>query len=402
MAAMQPTPAAQSDAAMARYEGYLRLDPGNATLRVALADLYHRAGRTDDARACLQACLDADPGHAVARGRLASVLITQHHFAEAEAQLRMLAQAAPVDAALLHNLGLSLYCQGRWADALDAFLNAQALGFTQPATAAANLAYLTHTHHQLGDTASALKTGQLWAGAGGGDTAEGTLALVEMDHGDMAAAHQRAAAVLARDPTNADAAIVEGMWCTETQDIETAKARFDGVARAQPDNARAWLGLGLAHLYEEHSDEAIAALQTATQLMPRHAATLTMLGWARFVSRDMAGAEKTFRDAMALDRGFAEAHGGLAITLVFLKRYAEARRQTRIALRLNPGSFGAVYAHGALMAVDGKRAQGEALVARGLQRTITSDGRSLIDHLQVNLRRQIARGQIGKKGSPPP
>ena len=92
---------------------------------------------------------------------------------------------------------------------------------------------------------------------------------------------------------------------------------------------------------------------------------------------------------------------GWRITLVFMKHYTEARRATRIALRLNPASFGGIYARGALLALDGKRAQGEAEIAQALQRPIMSDGRSLIEHLQVYLRRQIARGAIGKKDSPP-
>ena len=397
---MDSTLEGRREQSIARHEAYLKVDPANAALHVTLADLYHRAGRLDDALGCLQRCLDQHPGHAVARGRLASVLISQHRFAEAEQQLRDLTNDDPADAALLHNLGLALYYQSRWTEALDAFRRARTLGLPDRKSEELNLAYLTTSHHHLGDTAAALETGRQWA-AIGGDAAAGYLALVEMDHGEMAAAHRRAAEVLLRDPGNVDAAIVEAMWSTETQDIERAKSHFDSVVQVQPDNARGWLGLGLAHLYEERTDAAIEALTTATQLMPRHAATLTTLGWARFISRDLSAAERTFRDAIALDRGFAEAHGGLAITLVFMKHYTEARRETRIALRLNPASFGGIYARGALLALDGKRVQGEAEIAQALQRPIMSDGRSLIEHLQVYLRRQIARGAIGKKDSPP-
>jgi len=400
MDAMDSTLEARREQSIARHEAYLKVDPTNPALHVTLADLYHRAGRLDDALACLQRCLAQHPGDAVARSRVASVLISQHRFAEAEQQLRDLTNAGSADAALLHNLGLALYYQSRWTEALDAFRRARALGLPDRKSEATNLAYLTTSHHQLGDTAAALETGRQWA-AIGGDAAAGYLALVEMDHGEMAAAHRRAQEVLQRDPGNVDAAIVEAMWSTEAQDIEKAKSHFDSVVRVQPDNARGWLGLGLTHLYEERTDEAIEALKTATQLMPRHAATLTTLAWARFISRDLSAAERTFREAIALDRGFAEAHGGLAITLVFMKHYTEARRETRIALRLNPASFGGIYARGALLALDGKRVQGEAEVAHALQRPIMSDGRSLIEHVQVYLRRQIARGAIGKKESPP-
>ena len=396
------TSAASREASIARHEAYLRADPGNAALRVALADLYHRAGRFDDAHAALQRCLaDAPEGHAVARGRMAAVLISQHRFAEAEQHLRELSSGAGASAALLHNLGIALYFQSRWSEAIEAFGQARSRGLDSREAQAANLRYLTLCWHQLGDTASALAAGRQWA-ALDADAAGGMLALIEMDHGDMAAAHRSAAAVLARDPGNVDAAVVEGMWAAEMQDIGAATAHFERVVQAEPDNVRGWFGLGLTRLYEERGDAAAESLETAVRLAPRHAATLTTLAWARFISRELSAAERTFREAIALDRGFAEAHGGLALTLVYMKRYTEARRETRIALRLNPATFGAVYAQGALMALDGKRAQGEAGIAQALQRPIMSDGRSLIEHLQVYLRRQIARGRIGKDEHSPP
>jgi tetratricopeptide (TPR) repeat protein len=327
------------------------------------------------------------------------VLISQHRFVEAEQHLRELLQRSGQDAALLHNLGLTLYHQSRFREALDAFLRAQALGLSGQDTEARQLGYLTRTHHHLGDTAAALETARRWA-AVGGDAAAGYLALVQMDHGDLAAAHQQASAVLARAASNVDAAIVEGMWSTENHDIVTATAHFDQVVRAEPDNARGWLGLALTHLYGGRNEAAIAALQKATALLPRHAGLLTTLGWARFIDRDLDLAERTFREAIALDRGFAEAHGGLALTLVYLKRYTEARRETRIAQRLNPVGFGAIYAHGALLAVAGRRALGEAEVAAALERPVMGDGRSLIQHLQPFLRRQLARRAAG--GEPPP
>ena len=396
-----PTPHAATPSAIERHESYLRADPDNTTLRVALADLYHRAGRFDDALACLQPCLERAPAHAVARARVASVLISQQRFSEAEALLAPLTRETG-DGALLHNLGIAQYQQRRFADARTSFERAgTALAATDAAAQAANARWLTLACHHLGDTAAALESGRRWAERGG-DEAAGYLALVEMDHGDMAAAHQRAASVLARDPGNSNAAIVEAMWATETQEFDTAQSLFEGVAGHEQDNPRAWVGIGLGHLLQERHAAAIEAFETAARLLPGHAQTLTTLGWGRYVARDLAGAERAFRQAIAANRGFAEAHGGLALTLVVLQRYAEARRATRIALRLNPQGFGAVYAHGALMAIDGKRAQGEAEIAQALQRPIMADGRSLMNHLQMHLRRQVARGAVAEPPPPHP
>ncbi len=125
--------------------------------------------------------------------------------------------------------------------------------------------------------------------------------------------------------------------------------------------------------------------------MPRHVGTLVTLGWARFAAHDIPGAERTFREAIAADATFGEAHGGLAVTLIFQKRLEEARRETQVAQRLNPNSLGAVWARGALLALDGKRERGEALVAGALNRPLTADGKTAFDHIQMFLRQQAAR-----------
>lgn len=70
---MDAASATQRDQSIAHHEAHLRADPGNAALLVALADLYHRAGRFDDAHGALQRCLAEHPRHALARGRVAAV-----------------------------------------------------------------------------------------------------------------------------------------------------------------------------------------------------------------------------------------------------------------------------------------------------------------------------------------
>jgi tetratricopeptide (TPR) repeat protein len=384
-----------SQESVARYEAYLKADPDNPHLLVALGDLYHRSGKFDQALGCYEKCLAGNPEHSIALSRVASVLISQHRFVEAERALRRALSAGEPDAALLHNLGLSLYCQQRWAEALDAFRQAQALGLD----AIDNVRYRTYALHHLGDTEHAIEACKQWLERDPGEAVNGYLAILEMDHGDMPSAHQRAEAVLAKHPDNPDAALVQGMWLTEHQEIDSARGHFEAVVRAEPENPRGWLGIGLVRLYQEETAAAIEAIETAFRQMPKHVGTLVTLGWAKFANRDLAGAEQTFRQAIALDRNFGEAHGGLAITLVFLKRYGEARRATRLALKLNPQGFGAIYAQGALLALDGKRPEGEAKVAKALLRSVTADGLPLIEHVRTYLRRQMARASAPQDDS---
>jgi len=280
-----------------------------------------------------------------------------------------------------------LYCQMRWAEALEAFQRAHVQGLND----AQNVLYQAYALHHLGEMQQAAELCRSWLETNPNDAMNGYLAVLEMDKGEMMAAHQRAEEVLQKQPANADAALVEGMWQAEHQEIDRATELFGRVLKAEPDNPRGWLGQGLVHLYKEENAAAIEALENACKRMPQNVGSLVTLGWARFAHRDLAGAERTFRQAVALDHNFGEAQGGLAITLVFLKRYQEARRRTQIALKLNPQGFGGIYAQGALLALDGKRPEGEAKVAQALLRSVTADGRPIIEHIQVYLRKQMAR-----------
>lgn len=381
------------EAAIQRHEGFLRLDPDNAPLRITLADLYHRAGRVDDAALSLQKVLDREPSHAVARGRLASLLLTQHRFVEAEQALRELLPTAPYDRALQHNLGLALYQQRRWHEALDAFQAAAAMapdGAPDAATAPATLGYLTRTLHHLGRTAEAIDIGQRWLKSGD-PQAGGLLSLIEMDHGRLEDARRLAAEVLARRPDDVDAHVVLGMGATERLDMTSAAGHFEQVLQHRPDEGRGWFGLGLVRLHERNHEEAVRMLIEASRRMPDHAPTLSTLGWAHLVARNFPESERCFRAAVAADPRFAEGHGGLGLVLVHQGRREEARGPTRRALRLNPNCFGAAYAKGSLMALDGKREAGELVVAEALQRPLLPDGTSLLQLMQPMLRDWAAR-----------
>lgn len=383
----------QMTLAIDRYEGYRKLDPDNFHLLMTLADLYHRAGRFDDAQACYAHCLTLDPGHVVAKSRSANVMISQQRFADAEASLRTLTESAQPDPALLHNLGVSLFYQKRWDEALGAFQRAAQGGLRDRL----NVLYTAHAMHRLGDVSGGAQLCREWLEQHPDEGLEGYLAVLEMDDGAMEQASQRALAVLARQPDNADAALVAGMWEIEKQEIDVAQSHVTTVLKAEPDSPRGLFAQGLIHMYKQEHAQAIASIEAALKFMPDHVGSVTTLGWAHFAARDIPAAERTFRRALDIDRSFGEAHGGLSVTLVFQNRLQEARREAQIAKRLDPRGLGAVWASGALMALDGKREAGEALVASALQNPITQDGKSAMEHLQHFFRQQAARSEGGNK-----
>src|SRR5262245_46129297 len=267
------------------------------------------------------------PQSSAARSRIASVRISQHRFAEAEGILRELLGAEPDSAALLYNMGLAQFYQEKWQTARESFDRALSLGLKTRD----NLAYLTRALHHLGKTREAIESCNRWLEQAQDDSSKAYLALLEMDDGNMPRARELAQDVLSRDPENLHASAVAGAWSVETQEMEAAERYFGNILRRQPDDGRAWLGLGMIRLYQQKHAESVEALERAASLMPDNSGTIVALGWARLAAKDLRGAEKTFRVAVAVDRNFSEAHGGLASALAMQVRVDEAQQEIRLA-----------------------------------------------------------------------
>jgi cytochrome c-type biogenesis protein CcmH/NrfG len=224
-----------------------------------------------------------------------------------------------------------------------------------------------------------------------------------MDEGDMAEAVKAAEQSLAQDPDDDNANIVLGMWSTETQNIDDAAGRFERVVRRDPNNCRGWLGLALVQLYRGQHVDSIASFKRALHFMPRHVGVIVAMGWAHFTNKDFVAAEGTFRHAITIERNFGEAHGGLASALVLQNRQEEARREVAIARKLDPQGFGLVYARSVLMAMEGRRQQGEDYMARALERQLRPGGPTLIESIRVFLRDLAAKAESEeRKGRLPP
>ena len=372
---------------IARYERFHAVDPANPLLLRALGDLYHQDGQFDKALEAYEKSLALNPADAPTRSRIAGVYISQHRFAEAEAALRALIDGGDSDPALLHNLGVSLYHQQRWADAAETLQKARDAGLHD----AENLRYLAYTAHYLGDTARAIEICNAWLALAPSASTTGYLALLQMDDGDMASAIKSAEEVIAAEPDNSNANLVLGMRATEQQDIDDAAGRFMRITQAEPDNPRAWLGLALVQLYRQEHEAAIASFKRALEFMPDNVGTIVALGWAQFAWNRIIDAEQTFRRAIKIERNFGEAHGGLAVTLVWQNRRDEARHEIALAKRLDPKGFGLVYARSVLLALEGQREMGEHLLAQNLERSVRPDGRTLMDTIRIFLRSKTAQ-----------
>jgi tetratricopeptide (TPR) repeat protein len=79
-------------------------------------------------------------------------------------------------------------------------------------------------------------------------------------------------------------------------------------------------------------------LEAAVRLDPEYAEAWVNLGAIRARNRDYSGAAKAFEAAANADPGCAMAHHNLAFAYLHLRRPADAEREARLALRLEPGN----------------------------------------------------------------
>ena len=379
--------------AIQRHEGYVKHDAANPLLQLTLGDLYHKAGRLDEALARYTQCLTLNPSHAAARSRITSVMISQHRFAEAEKTLKELIDGGESDAALLHNLGLTLYYQHRFEEAARCFADAGAHGLGIPA----NAAYLARTYHHLERMDEAIAACRQWVEQGGNVAAKSYLALLEMDDGNTERAREIALTVLAESPQDIDANVVVGASSVERQETKEARAHFETALRQDRENGRAWLGLGLVHLHEQEHRQAIEALANAARIYPDNPGIIVTLGWAKIIAKDPAGAEQTFQQALNVNRNFSESHGGLAAAHAFQGKLDQAQAEINLAVRLDPKGFGAEIAKTAVLALQGQKQNATEVFARMLERAPKEGALPLIEQLRIYSTKQPAAGKPATK-----
>jgi tetratricopeptide (TPR) repeat protein len=141
-------------------------------------------------------------------------------------------------------------------------------------------------------------------------------------------------------------------------DLALAVRFFEDATRLDPDYARAWAGLALAH----------AVIPIAfTPLMPQDQA------WSRM--------EEAAERALALDPGLAEVHAALGLGYHFQWRWEDAEEEYRRALALNPDYATAHQWYGEHLAKTGRGEEG----VRALRRAVERDPLSLVVHNDLGL-----------------
>jgi tetratricopeptide (TPR) repeat protein len=326
---------------LARMRGFLAQDPNNLKLRYEVIDLLTHLGEFEAARAEIAAALDRAANDAGLRFRLATLDLASGQSPRAVETLRAM-QAEGIDNAVIrYNLGYALMMSGDYESARQVLETIPLDDAQAPRTRV----LLGRCLHHLDEIEKGVALVRDYVAQHAQDAdALGVLSLMEWDEGHNQDALATAKRALEVDPDNIEAGIVMGSYALDEQNVDEAKADFNRVITRHPSNGRAWSGLGLAHMAEIDLAGAMPALKNATQFMPDHIGTWHALAWCQIVQGDLAGARQNLEAALALNRNFSESHGGLAVIAAMEKRYEDAEKLIRRALRLDPNSFSGRFA----------------------------------------------------------
>lgn len=346
---------------LAKLLVFLTSDPSNQGLLEEIGNEYLRLGQTTRSAEYFELLVQAGNVKGGLTG-LARTCMAEHRFETASKFLSTLLTHEPLNPVLHVNIGIAYYYLSNYRGAAEYFTQALILGFES----AEVYRYLSHCHHSLGELSVAIDYCEKWLTFGRDSEAVGHLALLLFDNGDRARAHLLASEAFSLNQMTPDALTVLGGLAIENQHFSEAKRYFDSAIQIRSDDGRAWMGKGLGLLQEHQLEDAIGHLKQAVRLMPSHAGTTVTLGWALLLNNKLPDSEQIFRDAIKLDRNFAEAHGGLASVLALQSQRAEATQVAAVADRLDPQNFGATYAKATLARANGDFTRADKLMRRAL------------------------------------
>lgn len=333
--------AEEAGARLERCIAYLRADEGNPGLLAEVFDLSLGIGRREQARAALGEALRRYPDDEHFRFRLATFCIAERRLDEAEATLSSMAAKGSPPPAVLHNLAHVQMLRQRYTQAVETLRAVVARPDSPPESAA----LLVRCLHHCGDLEEAASFGRARLETHGADpslAAATSLALWDMGHAEEAGI--LADAALTASPSAIEALVTRGSIALGARDAKRARELFERAVAIHGEDGRSWSGLGLAQLIALDVPAALTSLKTAVSHMPDHIGTWHALGWCQLMARDMQGADSSFSRALALDRNFAESHGGLAVALALAGRRDAAAESAQRALRLDPQCLSARYA----------------------------------------------------------
>ncbi len=381
-------PSAPHDAALTarlarlnQLEDYLRQDPDNMPLLVDTFEAALRCAEWGRAAVHLRHGQELAPDDSGWTLREGDFWLAQSQYEQARQTLEPLLTQPNLPFEfkdiLLHNLTYIDFQQGdyaacvlRLASRLDAHENT-GKGI-EPVNPALEMLWL-RALHRVGELSRAILWTKSMAQAGQlSPRTAGIASLIALDGGELKLAQQWANLALDRATEQdqpIEALVTQSSLALAARDAARAQTLAAAALQLNPRDGRAWSARAFADLLASQLELARTHFANALAAMPGHIGTWHGQGWTQLLLRDLVGAQASFTQALALDRNFAESHGGLAVALAVNKDTQLARDHAELALRLDKTNLSGRYAQAIL--------SGEVQDAEAFQRVVQ---RLLGDH----------------------
>jgi tetratricopeptide (TPR) repeat protein len=379
-------PSTSPSARLNRLLQCLDHDTGNVALRKDAVREACETRQWDMARELVDVGLWLHPDDAELLAQSGFVYLHEQRYADAGLALSA-ALANGVNAPeVRYNLAFACFMQKRYSQALE--LSSDPLPETLP------LAFLLRArclHHLQRPDEAIVSCRARLAAAPTDVEAQGLLALLLQEQGRHEEAQSHIDAALAENPRQLEAMLAQAGMQRDRHDYDAAQASFENVLSAHSDCGRAWLGQALIKLGRLQFEAARQDIEHAAACMPEHIGTWHVLAWTEIMRGDVIAAELAFDRAMALDRNFAETHGGLAVIAALHGRESDARANIKRALRLDAQSMAAQYAELLLLQRADQHEQARAVLETFMARPVAGGDIQLRDLVALHIRYLQAR-----------
>ena len=171
--------------------------------------------------------------------------------------------------------------------------------------------------------------------------------------------------LLAKQPGNDDARIIQGEALTQLGRLDEAATSFSTVLQHDPASAGALIGLGRVRLASDPASAEVLFLE-ALQREPRNAIALNNLG----ISRDLQGhhgdAQAAYSQALAANPSMSAARVNLALSMAMQGRSRDAVQLLR-PLASDPGASRQVrHDMAAVLTMNGDKAEAAAILSKDM------------------------------------